>query len=93
MRTGIPHVVITLGKNGAILADSDGIRRIPVRRTVIPVDTTGAGDSFAGALAVALAEGKSCEDAVSWANDAASLSVMRYGVIEAMPFRKELEKN
>ncbi|MDR1580626.1 MAG: ribokinase [Synergistaceae bacterium] len=90
MELGIGKVIITLGKNGALLADENDIQRIPIKRLVTPVDTTGAGDAFAGALVVALSEGKSYADAVSWANEAASLSVTRYGVVESLPYRNEL---
>lgn len=88
--TGIEHVIITLGSQGALLCDAQGIQKVPVLRAVTAVDTTGAGDTFAGALTVALAEGMSYEAAIAMANEAASMSVTRHGVIEGIPFRKEL---
>lgn len=56
------------------------------------VDTTGAGDTFNGALAVALTEGKSLYDALAYANLAASMSVTKFGAQGGMPTREELEK-
>lgn len=54
------------------------------------VDTTGAGDTFAGALAVALAEGHSLEDAVWFAHAAAALATTRLGACTALPDRAEV---
>jgi len=87
---GIPHVVITLGGEGALLCSEGKIKRIGVKNKVKAVDTTGAGDTFAGALAVAISEGNTYEQAVIFANQAASISVTRSGVIEGIPYRNEL---
>jgi len=87
---GIPHVVITLGSDGALLCSGGDIQLIGVKDKVKAVDTTGAGDTFAGALAVAISEGKTYQQAVEFANQAASISVTRNGVIEGIPYRTEL---
>ncbi|MGB0326563.1 MAG: ribokinase [Akkermansiaceae bacterium] len=58
---------------------------------VTPVDTVGAGDAFTGALAVALAENQSLENAVRFANTAASLSILKPGAQGATPTREEIE--
>ncbi|PTY78952.1 ribokinase [Heyndrickxia sporothermodurans] len=55
------------------------------------VDTTGAGDTFNAAFAVALAEGQSIEESVRFANRAASLSVTKFGAQGGMPSRAEVE--
>lgn len=55
------------------------------------VDSTGAGDTFSGALAAALAEGRSLVDAARWAGAAAALATTRAGAREGMPTRAELE--
>jgi ribokinase len=55
------------------------------------VDTTGAGDAFNGGFAVALAEGKSLEAAIQFANATAALSVTRPGTAPAMPTRAEVD--
>ncbi|HEY2727376.1 MAG TPA: PfkB family carbohydrate kinase, partial [Parafilimonas sp.] len=54
------------------------------------VDTTAAGDVFNGALAVALSEKKSIEEAIKFANIAASISVTRLGAQASAPYRSEL---
>ena len=55
-----------------------------------PVDTTGAGDVFNGALTVALSEGQSLSDTVRFANKAAAVSITRYGAIPSIPNRDEV---
>ena len=55
------------------------------------VDTTAAGDTFNGALAVALAEGRSVGDAIVFANTAAALSVTRFGAQASIPSRAEVD--
>ena len=55
------------------------------------IDTTGAGDTFNGALAVALNDNKTLEKAVDFANLAGSFSVTGLGAQGAMPYRKDLD--
>ena len=76
-RTGAP-VVVTVGADGALLADGDALERIPAPR-VEAVDTTGAGDAFNGALAAALAGGAALADAVREAVAVAAEAVRRPG--------------
>lgn len=87
---GVRNVVMTLGSGGALYVNGDGIRRIP-GITVQAVDTTGAGDTFSAAFCVALAEGKSTEEAIAFGNTAAGLAVTKYGVIESIPSRTAVE--
>ncbi|HEY5748976.1 MAG TPA: ribokinase [Chryseolinea sp.] len=86
---GVQKVVITLGGEGAYVHDERGGRYIAAPR-VNAVDTTAAGDVFNGALAVALAEGSSLDEAVQFANRAAALSVTRMGAQASAPYRHEL---
>ena len=81
---------MSLGAAGARLTTPDGAIDIPAP-SVVAVDTVGAGDTLNGALAAALAEGRSHEDAARWAVAAASLAVRRAGAREGMPTRAELE--
>ncbi len=84
-------LLITEGKNG--VRYFDGIKEVLVPGSPVKaVDTTGAGDTFNGALAVALAEGKSLYDALAFANLAASISVKKFGAQGGMPTREELER-
>lgn len=86
---GCGAVVVTLGKAGALVADSAGIRHIAPFR-VDAVDTTGAGDAFSGALSVALAEGMSLDEACVFANAAAAVSTTRPGTAASMATRAEV---
>lgn len=88
----VPEVVITLGSRGSLYA-ARGTEPITVpAQQVTAVDTTGAGDTFAGTLAVALAEGNSPPDALRWATSAAALAVQRPGASSSMPYRKEIDR-
>ncbi|KEZ76479.1 ribokinase [Salinisphaera hydrothermalis] len=80
-------VIVTLGADGALWIGRDGSQgHVPGRPTTV-VDTTGAGDTFAGAFAAARAEGQSVEDAIRMAGVAASLSVGAAGARAGMPDR------
>jgi ribokinase len=87
---GVATVVLTLGGRGAFVVDAEGQRLVRGFK-VKAVDSTGAGDIFNGALAVALAEGKLLLDAVRFANAAAALSVTRRGAQPSAPSRTDIE--
>ncbi|MFD5799429.1 ribokinase [Streptomyces diastatochromogenes] len=87
----VPEVVVTLGATGSLyLARGAEPLVVPAPR-VKAVDSTAAGDTFVGALAVALAEEKPVREALSWAAAAAALSVQREGASSSMPYRSEIE--
>jgi ribokinase len=86
---GVGAVVITLGARGAYYDTGAEWAFVPGFK-VKPVDTTAAGDVFNGALAVALAEGKSMEAAVRFANAAAAISVTRLGAQPSAPKRADI---
>jgi len=88
---GVQTVILTLGSRGAFLASADGQQFVPGFK-VKAVDTTAAGDIFNGALAVALAEGKTLPEAVLFANAAAALSVTRLGAQPSAPTRADIER-
>lgn len=90
MEMGPRAVVVTLGERGAFVATPDDRFTVPVP-SVKAIDTTGAGDAFNGALAIALAEGKSLREAVTFANLAGALTTTKKEVIPALPIRQELE--
>ena len=87
---GVGMAVITMGAEGALIVTPTGTHHVPGQKVDV-VDTTGAGDAFNGALAVALAEGKEPVEAVTFANAAAALQVTRFGTAPAMPRRDEVE--
>lgn len=83
-------IVVTLGAGGAqIVTSKNSINKPAIE--VQPVDTTGAGDCFTGALAVALGEGKTLDEAVQFANTAAGICVTRPGTAPSMPSRQEVD--
>jgi ribokinase len=84
-------VFITEGKQGVRYFNGEEEILVPSYE-VEAIDTTGAGDTFNAALAVALAEGKSITDSLQFANRAASLSVTKFGAQGGMPLRKEVEE-
>jgi ribokinase len=83
--------VLTLGARGAFLKSAALARHAPAAAAGTVIDTTGAGDAFCGAFAVALAEGRDAADAVRFGCAAAGLQVTRWGTAPAMPRRMELE--
>ncbi|HWU09854.1 MAG TPA: ribokinase [Streptomyces sp.] len=87
----VPEVVITLGRKGCLYAARGGEPVLLPAPEVTAVDTTGAGDTFAGTLAVALGEGRTVPEALAWASAAAALCVQRPGASTSMPYRSEIE--
>jgi ribokinase len=83
-------VVVTLGAAGALLVQADQPELALPAIQVIPVDTTGAGDTFNGALAACLAAGLAMPEAVRRAVAAAGLSTTRPGARGGMPTAAEL---
>ena len=81
---------ITEGSRGVRYFDGTQEVLVPSYK-VEAVDTTGAGDTFNAAFAVALAEGKPIYESVRFANRAASLSVTKFGAQGGMPSRQEVE--
>jgi ribokinase len=88
----VPEVVVTLGAEGCLHARRGAEPlAVPARRTRA-VDTTAAGDTFVGALAVALGEGRAPADALAWATAASALSVQRRGASSSMPDRADIDR-
>ncbi|MFF3688522.1 ribokinase [Streptomyces sp. NPDC002187] len=88
----VPEVVITLGPAGCLYATRDTANPVTVPAPkVTAVDSTAAGDTFVGALAVALGEGRPVPEALTWASAAAALSVQRPGATSSMPYRTEID--
>ncbi len=88
---GVDAVIITLGRAGAYVHAPDFQGMVPGFE-VEPVDTTAAGDTFNGALAVGLAEGMSLQQAVRFAHAAAALSVTKLGAQPSAPDRKTIDQ-
>ncbi|WKK58734.1 ribokinase [Sphingobacterium sp. BN32] len=86
---GVKTVIITLGEEGAILLTEDDVQHIEAPK-VEAVDSTAAGDVFNGAFAVALSEGKSLKNAVTFACRAAAIAVTKMGAQSSIPYRNEI---
>ncbi|MFD9410336.1 ribokinase [Streptomyces sp. NPDC059989] len=87
----VPEVVITLGAAGVLYAARGREPLTVPAPRVRAVDTTAAGDTFVGALAVALGEGRPMPSALRWAQAAAALSVQHPGAQDSMPTRAQTD--
>nr|WP_310616442.1 ribokinase [Pantoea cypripedii] len=81
---GVRQLIITLGMQGALLSTGERMLLVPVYPAQ-PIDSTGAGDSFNGALAARLAAGEPLEQAALFASAYASVCVERAGAANSMP--------
>jgi len=90
LEEGVRNVIITLGEQGVLFVNKEKSKIFPARN-VEAIDTTAAGDCFNGAFVVALAEGKSDEEAIIFANTASSITVTRYGAQTSLPNREETD--
>jgi ribokinase len=87
---GVGSVILTLGERGALLVQERGLTRFPAFAVDRVVDTTAAGDAFVAGVGVAIAEGRSLQDAIPLANAAGALTVTRAGAQPSLPFRSEV---
>jgi ribokinase len=92
LQTGAKNVVLTLGEKGAFVKNKSIREFVPAFSIDRVVETTGAGDAFAGGFAVALAEGKSIVEAARYGCAVAGISVTRPGTAPSMPHRDEVDK-
>ncbi|MGV9246778.1 ribokinase [Streptomyces sp. NPDC003710] len=86
---GPRSVVVTLGAQGALVADGEAVTRVPSVK-VDAVDTTGAGDAFTAALAWRLGAGSSLPDAAAYAARVGAAAVTRAGAQESFPSAEEV---
>ncbi len=87
---GVGIVIITMGSQGAFVLSDELAELVPSQKVRV-VDTTAAGDTFNGALVVALSEGKDLKSAVEFANKAAACAVGILGAQTSAPSRKDIE--
>jgi ribokinase len=88
----VTRAVVTQGAGGAWYGDRTGVRKHVPAPVVEAVDTTGAGDAFIGALAVAWGEGRDLIDAVRWASAAGAAAVRRLGASSGLPQRAVIDE-
>ena len=84
LEQGFATVVMTLGADGALVGDADGLVDIPTP-TITAIDTTGSGDAFAGALVAKLAEGATLVDAAAFAARVGAFAATRRGAQASYP--------
>lgn len=89
LQKGVKNVIITMGKQGAFFQNSE-LRFSVAAPEVKTIDTTAAGDTFSGAMAVALTENMPWQKAVTFAVKAASIAVTRMGAQASVPYRNEI---
>lgn len=87
----LQKLIITKGKAGIVYYNKELEQIIP-SHTVDVVDTTGAGDTFNGAFAYAIASGNDVQQACKFANAAAALAIQKLGAQAGMPTNKEVEE-
>lgn len=88
---GVKNILVTLGSQGAMLVNEEGVHQYPTRK-VDAVDTTAAGDCFNAAFVVGLSEGMSNAQAIRFANTASSIAVTRKGAQSSIPTREEVDE-
>ena len=91
MDLGAQNLLVTLGEKGCLLCNKDGEKVYPTYPTKV-IDTTGAGDCFAGVFATYLSKGTDVNEAIKFANLASSISVSRIGTVPSFPTKEEVEE-
>ncbi|WP_233476469.1 ribokinase [Paenibacillus sonchi] len=91
LQKGVQNVIVTLGSKGALIVNKEGTLHIP-GFPVQAVDTVAAGDSFNGALAWQLTQGKTLAEAARFANAVGALAVGKQGAIPSLPYLPEVEQ-
>ena len=86
----VPHLITTLGADGARYRGPAGDEVTTPGFDVTPLDSTGAGDAFTGALAVAWTRGDAPDDALRWACAAGALATLTAGAAGSAPSAAEL---
>lgn len=89
-KRGVSKLIITMGENGSILSNENGISHVDAVHVDHVKDTTAAGDSFVGAFCTALVAGLRENEALSFASHAAAITVSRMGAIPSLPTTKEV---
>jgi ribokinase len=85
-------LIVTLGSKGVKYFDGNEMKTVPSYKVEV-VDTTGAGDTFCGALASSIVRGESLNEAIQFANKAAAYSITKLGAQSGMPTLEQLENS
>lgn len=90
IKKGIKQLIVTLGSKGSLYIDKD-TTKLKKSYKVQAIDTTAAGDSYTGALAVAFAKDKKIDEAMNFASKVGALTVTREGAQSSLPTIEEVE--
>lgn len=88
----VPRLIVTLGSDGSVLYENGSVIGRVAALAVTAVDTTGAGDTYCGALAAAIADGRDLAAAAAFATAAAAASVQVFGAVPSVPTRARIEE-
>lgn len=91
LEKGVKNIIITLAEKGALIITESGAIHVPGYK-VNPVDSVAAGDSFNGALAVGISNGKPLHEVVRFTNAVGALTVTKEGAIPSLPNLKEVQE-
>jgi len=86
---GVGDVIVTLGSKGSLVCEGDSQTFVPAQK-VKAVDATAAGDTFCGAVCVALSQGKTLVQAAEFATKASALTVQKMGAQDSIPYLKDI---
>ena len=86
------NLIVTRGSSGSSYIENENVYNVPSMKVDV-VDTTGAGDTFNGILAYAIAEEKNLHEAVTMAGIGASISITAFGAQSGMPSLEKLTKH
>ena len=87
---GVRTLVVTRGEKSTLVLTEAGLKKVATHK-VKPLDTVGAGDTFAGAFTTHLAEGAALLECVRWANAAGALATLKVGAQEGIPHRGDVQ--
>jgi ribokinase len=87
---GATHIIVSLGARGVLDLTKESSMHLPAFN-VTAIDTTGAGDTFTGALTAALAKGLELKFAIQYAQTAAAICVTREGAQPSIPYKAEVD--
>lgn len=91
IKRGVRNLIVTLGDKGALWVNEKRQQLFPARKVERVVDTTAAGDAFNGAFALSLAQGRSVDWAIQFANIVAAYSVTKMGAQSSMPLLGDID--
>ncbi|EDO18548.1 hypothetical protein Kpol_2001p53 [Vanderwaltozyma polyspora DSM 70294] len=91
-KDGLSAVIITLGSKGVLYSSKDQpiVEYQPAKSGITVVDTTGAGDTFLGAVVTQLHQQSSLKEAIDFATSASSITIQRNGAAESIPVYSEV---